>query len=250
MPKLKRLPPRPAKSQSAPPPRASAPSDVATGGTRNNTLHAYQEIRRQILADEMPAGSQHLEQDLAERLKMSRTPIREALIRLAEEKLVEIKPRHGVRVLPISLKDMADIYEVLTELEALAARRAAERGLSADELADLDTAVAAMDNALQHNDLIAWSQADADFHARLIAAGGNARLESAVRMCLDQVHRARRYTLNLRPKPKTSNDDHRAVVAAIRARDATRARTIHHRHREQAGRLLLSLLSENGKTEV
>ncbi|NOU05848.1 MAG: GntR family transcriptional regulator [Hyphomicrobiaceae bacterium] len=230
--------------------QASAPLEEPATGAVNNTLRAYQEIRRQILADEMPAGSQHLEQDLAERLKMSRTPVREALIRLAEEKLVEIRPRHGVRVLPISLKDMAEIYEVLTELEALAARRAAESGLAPDELASLDAAVAAMDDALQKNDLIAWSQADADFHARLIAAGGNARLETAVRMCLDQVHRARRYTLNLRPKPKTSNDDHRAVVAAIRARDATRAHTIHHRHREQAGRLLLSLLSENGKTEV
>jgi len=227
--------------QTAPPRPQTSPA--------NATMRAYAEIKSKILNNELPPGSSHLEQDLAVLLAMSRTPVREALIRLAEERLVEIRPRHGIRVLPISLKDMSDIYDLLTELEAHAARRAAERGLSRSELANLEAAVAAMDNALRDDDLDAWSRADSAFHESLIAASGNDRLVGTVKLFLDQVHRARQYTLRLRPKPVASNDDHRAVVEAIKARDAIRAHRIHHSHRARAGRLLLDLLAASEKSE-
>ena len=68
---------------------------------------AYSELKRQILTNELPHGSQFLEQEIAEQLSMSRTPTREAMVRLANEGLVEVRPRHGMRVLPISPKDMA-----------------------------------------------------------------------------------------------------------------------------------------------
>lgn len=213
------------------------------------TARAYLEIKARILDNELMPGSSHLEQDLAQSLGMSRTPVREALIRLADERLVEIRPRHGVRVLPVSVEDMRDIYELLTELEALAARRAAELGLSAAEIAALEAAVAEMDGALARDDLEAWSSADTRFHDLLVAASHNKRLVAAVKLCLDQVHRARRYTLGLRPKPSASNDDHRAVVAAIRARDAAMAHRVHHEHRARAGKLLLELLASSDKAE-
>lgn len=215
----------------------------------NATYRAYLELKKQILSTALAPGSSHLEQDLAENLNMSRTPVREALIRLADERLVEIRPRHGVRILPISLKDMADIYDILTELEALAARRAAEIGLDDTAMGELDAAVSDMDAALAEDNLEKWSHADTVFHDRLIAASRNERLISAVKLYLDQVHRARHYTLHLRPKPVASNADHRAVVAAIRARDAGKAHKIHHRHRASAGRLLLDLLAASEKDE-
>ena len=198
------------------------------------TARAYLEIKARILDNELMPGSSHLEQDLAQSLGMSRTPVREALIRLADERLVEIRPRHGVRVLPVSVEDMRDIYELLTELEALAARRAAELGLSAAEIAALEAAVAEMDGALARDDLEAWSSADTRFHDLLVAASHNKRLVAAVKLCLDQV---------------ASNDDHRAVVAAIRARDAAMAHRVHHEHRARAGKLLLELLASSDKAE-
>ena len=63
---------------------------------------AYNELKRKILENILPAGSQFLEQEIAEQLSMSRTPTREAMVRLANEGLVEVRPRHGMRVLPIS----------------------------------------------------------------------------------------------------------------------------------------------------
>ncbi len=210
---------------------------------RSQTARAYEELRRRILGNEMPAGTQYLEQALADELGMSRTPVREALIRLSDERLVEVKPRHGARVLPVSASDMGEIYELLTLLEAIAARRVAERGLNAAQLKRLEDAVAGMEKALDRDDLKAWSGHDRDFHNAIVELSGNKRLAQVVAMFRDQAHRARMQTLTLRPKPLQSNRDHAAVVAAIRNRDGAAAFEIHHRHRQEAGRMLLKLLA-------
>lgn len=210
-----------------------------------NVDRAYAEIRRRIIENEMPAGSVILEQDLAQELGMSRTPVREAMIHLANEGLVEVRPRHGFRVLPISVKDMVDIYEILTVLESTAAGSLARDGASDQQLATLDAAVEAMDKALAASDLEAWAAADERFHKMLVAQAGNRRLQSVVEMFWDQTHRARMVTLRLRPKPTKSNDDHRAVLEAIRARDAAKAQQQHTHHRMMSGKMLVSLLEKH-----
>lgn len=214
-----------------------------TANRRSQTSRAYEELRRRILENEMPAGTQYLEQTLADELGMSRTPVREALIRLSDERLVEVKPRHGARVLPVSASDMGEIYELLTSLEAIAARRVAERGLSNAQLKRFDDALAGMDQALERNDLNAWSSHDREFHNAIVELSGNKRLAQVVAMFRDQAHRARMQTLTLRPKPVQSNRDHAALVAAIRNRDGAAAFEIHRRHRMEAGRMLLKLLA-------
>jgi DNA-binding GntR family transcriptional regulator len=207
---------------------------------------AHRELRRRILDNALPAGAILLEEEAAELLGLSRTPVREAMVRLAEEGLVEIRPRHGMRVKPISADDMREIYDVLAALEPKAAGLAARRGLSAEELAGLDDAVAAMDAALVQGDLVAWAAADERFHMSLVRASANRRLSATVGSFWDQAHRVRMATLRLRPLPTASNADHRAVVAAIRAGDADRAEAIHRRHREAAAEMLVGLLERLG----
>ena len=222
---------------------AIAGAAFAVSNGRSQTARAYEELRRRILANEMPAGTQYLEQELADELGMSRTPVREALIRLSDERLVEVKPRHGARVLPVSATDKAEIYELLTSLEAIAARRVAERGLNAVQLKRLDDALAGMNEALERDDLSAWSAHDREFHNAIVELSGNRRLAQVVAMFRDQAHRARMQTLKLRPKPLQSNRDHAALVAAIRNRDGAAAFDIHFKHRLEAGRMLLKLLA-------
>lgn len=202
----------------------------------------YERLKQMILDNELTAGGFVLQEELGERLGVSRTPIREALIRLEQEGLVEIRPRHGMRVLPISVEAMREIYEVLTALEALAARLDAERGLSKRELADLDRAVSDMEKALARDDLNLWAEADARFHRLLVEYSANGRLIGMVATVLDQAYRARRITLRLRAKPTRSNEDHRAVVKAIRDRDPETAYRIHERHRRESGKMLVALL--------
>ncbi|MEM1236869.1 MAG: GntR family transcriptional regulator [Pseudomonadota bacterium] len=206
------------------------------------TNRATDALRTLIFSGDLPPGSDHLEAELAERLGISRTPVREALTRLEAQGLVHIRPRRGARIVGLSPGDMNDVYEVLTALESAAAGRAAARGLSDEALKPLQMAIDAMDAALEKSDLESWAQADDDFHAALVIASGNKRLVEATALYSDQVRRARMVTLRLRPIPHRSNEDHRAVLAAIRAGDARAAHRLHEAHREGARLLLTDLL--------
>ncbi|MGF1561411.1 MAG: GntR family transcriptional regulator [Geminicoccaceae bacterium] len=222
----------------------------AAPAPRSQALRAYLELKQRILSNEMPAGTQALEQELAEGLGMSRTPVREALIRLANEGMVEVRPRHGMRVLPVSVDDMREIYEVLTALEATAAARVAERGLNDAELEQLAAAVADMNTALAAADLMAWARADERFHSLLVDLAGNRRLKQAVEALWDQAHRVRMLTLKLRPRPDSSTKDHAAVVAAIEAGDAQTAYRVHEDHRRRSGEMLIGILRSVGLTQL
>jgi DNA-binding GntR family transcriptional regulator len=211
---------------------------------------AYRELRERILDNRMPSGERYTEEELAALLNMSRTPTREVMLRLAGEGLVEVRPRHGMRIKPVSVADMREIYEVLTALESKAAALAAMRTDQGDSVKQLRIAIRNMDAALGRDDLHAWAEADSRFHALLVAAAGNSRLTEAVQTYVGQAHRVRMLTLRLRPKPTLSNRDHEAVVDAIEAHDVKRAREIHYSHREQAGRMLVELLVSHGLTQL
>jgi DNA-binding GntR family transcriptional regulator len=206
---------------------------------------ACRELKRRILDNELAPGHQALEQEVALALGMSRTPVREAFIRLENEGLVEVIPRHGMRVLPISADDMREIYDTLTGLEATAAELVARRGLDEAERAALERTVTDMEAALERDDRRAWAAADERFHQLLVDLSGNRRLASLVYTFWDQAHRARMATLELRPKPVGSTADHRAVVEAILRREPHAAREIHRLHRIRGGETLLDILGRH-----
>jgi DNA-binding GntR family transcriptional regulator len=206
---------------------------------------AYQAVRAQILDNRWPPGYRALEQELALWLGMSRTPVREALIRLAQEGLVEIVPRHGMRVLPVSADDMRDIYQVLTALESMAAELVVLRKPTAKQLKPLIDASHDMAKAVKADDLDAWAAADERFHRNLIELCGNRLLIDAVQNCWDRAHRARMVTLRMRPKPVHSTREHMEVVERIRNGDARGAFECHRAHRERGSRELLSILERH-----
>ncbi len=207
---------------------------------------AYGDLKRRILDNELPAGFTALEQEIALMLGISRTPVREALIRLEQEGLVSVRSRHGMKVLPLSPADMRDIYQILTALEASAAELAAKRDLAPEDIARLDDAVADMERALGDDDLSAWAEADDRFHATLVELSGNARLSALALTFRDQSHRARLATLTLRPKPVQSTADHRQLADAIRAGDPHAAREMHRLHRARATDMLYDLMMRIG----
>jgi len=211
----------------------------------HNTTIAVERLRDLVFTGKLAANSSHLESELAEALGMSRTPVREALRTLAAQGLVEIRPRHGVRICAVSPRDMAEIYDVLTELESLAASDAAGRGLGAGDLANLAQFLDEMDAALARNDRAAWAERDDGFHCELVRLGGNSRVIGIVGMMADQVRRARLVTLYMRPNPVQSNADHRGVYEAIRAGHAHLASDLHRAHRRAAKRMLLDLLTRH-----
>jgi DNA-binding GntR family transcriptional regulator len=199
----------------------------------------YREIRSRILENIWTPGYQVLEQEIAKMLGVSRTPVREALIRLEKESFVKVIPRHGMRVLPVSPEDMRDIYEVLTSLECLAAERLAKRRPSRDELQLLVDATTRMAEALERDDLDAWAKADETFHWALVSLAGNKLLLETVMGYWDRAHRARLFTLRLRPKPVNSTKEHMQLVDLLAAGDAAGAVAVNRAHRERASQELV-----------
>lgn len=228
--------------------RATAQTTGAdVSATLSQTERAAAIIKEKILSNALLPGSNHLESELADMLDMSRTPVREALLTLEAQGLVEIRPRRGVQILPLSVQDMKEIYQILTELESLAAAEVAAKGLSRKELAGVETHLKRMEAALEgKEDRIAWAEADDLFHRELTMLAGNRRLTQVVQMFWDQAHRARLLTLHMRPAPYRSNRDHRALLDAIVKGDAEEARRIHREHRIAACELIISLLSKYG----
>ena len=205
---------------------------------------AYERLKDDIRSNRLPPGFQAPEPEIAERLGMSRTPVREALIRLEAEGLVELIPRRGARVMPVTREDMREIYDILTALEPEAAAQLAERRPDAATLQPLVDATADMEAALDAEDLDAWADADDRFHRKLLDLQGNKRLQGFVEELFDQAHRARIVTLRLRAKPVQSTRDHRDVLEALAAGDAGQARNIFRIHRQRAATELLGLLND------
>ena len=192
----------------------------------------------------MAPGSQYLEQELAEMLGMSRTPVREALIRLADERLVQVRPRHGARVLPVSIDDVSEIYELLAELEAAAARRLAVHGASGDVLLALEAAELHMATALKAGDQVAWFEGDRQFHAAIVTACGNARLAGVVQGLIDQSYWARLQTIAHYDVTDASAREHGAIIQALKDMDAVQAHALVHAHRTRGGKALVALLEK------
>lgn len=222
----------------------------AKARSQSHGIRAVDALRALIFAGELPPGSDHLESELAEKLGMSRTPVREATLVLESQGLLEVRPRKGVRISALSAEDMREIYEVLTELESLAASLAADAHYSEEDLSSLKSAISAMEASVAANDREGWAQADAAFHNELVRLGGNKRIEAIVSNFNDQVRRARAMTLHMRPMPQKSNEDHRALYEAIARGDADTARQIHWRHRTEAKEMLIRLLNQHGVRRI
>lgn len=215
---------------------------IGEASRANLTHEAYVLIKREIMSNELPPGSQSMETDIAERLGISRTPVREALIKLAEEGLIEVRPRRGMRVLPISTAEMRDIYDLLQILEPECAATLARDRLSAEQVEKLAAAVRDMESALDAGKLDRWAKADDRFHRLHLEFTRNRRLARIIGGLLDQAHRARMFTLKLREMPRQSTADHKVMVELLQEGDVRRVRAIYRRHRRLAARELFDIL--------
>ncbi|MEO8717362.1 MAG: FCD domain-containing protein, partial [Burkholderiales bacterium] len=116
-----------------------------------------------------------------------------------------------------------------------------QRRPTAAELKPLEDATRDMKRALKADDLDAWATADERFHQGLVELAGNRTLMEAVQRVGDRVHRARMFTLRLRPKPVRSTQEHTALLDRIRAGDAAGAVAVNRAHRERASRELIAI---------
>jgi DNA-binding GntR family transcriptional regulator len=212
------------------------------------TQRVYATVRGAIRNLELRPGQMVLEREVAAALGLSRTPVREALVRLEADHLVRLIPRRGFAVLPVDAENMRRIYEVVEGLEGMAVRLAAER-CGPDDLLRLGESIRRQEAALAADNLVAWSEADEAFHGQLLDAAGNPHLHRLLDPYTDHLHRVRLYAIRRRPKPVRSTAEHRAVVEIIRTGNGRAARELHQSHWQRVREELVGILHAMETTE-
>ncbi|WP_295313060.1 GntR family transcriptional regulator [Roseobacter sp.] len=175
-----------------------------------------------ILDGSFEDGQRLDEVQLAERFEVSRTPLREALQRLAVSGLVEQIPRRGVFVRQPGPVELVEMFEVMAELEAVCARLAAER-ITDEALEEMRRANASCRKALEAQNTDGYYRENEGFHAILYRQSGNSFLEQECRRLHRRLTPFRRLQLRLRGRIRQSMAEHEAIVDALEHSDATLA---------------------------
>jgi DNA-binding GntR family transcriptional regulator len=189
------------------------------------TDQVYETIKKEIIACVFYPGQQIAQPQLAERYNVGITPIREALQRLAKEKLVQSIPRFGYIVTPITLADVAEIFELRLILEAASARLAAERSSKEqlEKLADLANYTYVYKD---HNSYTEFLMHNSEFHLTVAAASGNRRLVESLSQFLDGLMRVFHLGLDIRDSAEEMRNEHKVLVEALFSRDSDRAERV------------------------
>jgi DNA-binding GntR family transcriptional regulator len=186
--------------------------------------HIYQDLKNDILSGVLGIGEVLSIDALAEKYQASKTPVQDALRLLQHEQLVEITPRIGCRVSHLTLQDVGALFEFRLVVEGASARLAA-RSISEDDLVALER----MNDGYRPGDIDSYWEylrGNREFHYRIARATGNRWLARAVGGLLDQMQRLFFLRLDLRDAAEEMVEEHRQLVAALRARDGAAAEQI------------------------
>lgn len=231
---------------------AKSKPSVSTGEPARGfgAIHVFEQLRDEILSMGLHPGQVIDEANLAERFKVSRSPVREALVRLAAEGLVQTFPNKGTIVTPLNLDEFPAYVDALDLIQRAVFRLAAK--LRTDE--DLVAIRAANEEFRQRvaaNDALGMIAQNAKLHLAMAAAGRNRILMDTYRRILDEGRRTlrlyfRSYGDTL---PESLCDAHDAQIAAIAARDEDLAERLAHEHAEEVHQRFLRYMGERNSTD-
>lgn len=194
----------------------------------------FNTLRRAILRGELVPGQRLMEIQLAEKMGVSRTPVREAIRKLELEGLVVMIPRKGAEVAHISGKNLRDVLEVRLALEELAGELACKR-MTEEELRQLEKANHKFISVLGSDDITVIAQADEAFHGLIYQATDNDRLIQMVNHLREQMYRYRIEHIKDRSQRKLLVQEHQEIMRALSARDveATRRTIRNHINKQE-----------------
>lgn len=182
----------------------------------------FNTLRKAILKGELKPGERLMEIQLANRLGVSRTPIREAIRKLELEGLVVMIPRRGAEVARITESDLKDVLEVRGSLEKLAIELACDR-MTRERLVDLKAALEAFRTALKGTDVTVIAEQDVAFHDVIFEATCNKRLIQILNNLREQIYRYRvEYLKDFSSHPRLLKE-HEEIVEAIEKKDKKKA---------------------------
>jgi DNA-binding GntR family transcriptional regulator len=207
--------------------RAAAASGAGARARQPLREHAYRAIKAGILAQRWLPGQPLTEQQLAEELAISRTPVREALQALAREGFVSIFPNRGTFVAAPSLADIRELYELREALEGQVARLAAERATAADH-SEVEAVVARAADQMDAPDQLV--ETGSQFHRLLARIAGNRRIQEILVNLEQSTARARLMRYGAAEGPRDVWAEHRAIMEAVARHDPDVAERLMRSH--------------------
>jgi DNA-binding GntR family transcriptional regulator len=227
----------------APGPTQQGPIDIVR--TQSLTTLVQRELERLILAGEVKPGERINEQHVAQRLQVSRGPVREALRGLERAGLVEARVNRGVYVREVSVEQALEIYEMRGLITGFACARLAAAS-TADQRGELAGLVAQMERAASAGDQALYYAINLGFHDKLMLFAGNMRAKAMYDALVKESHLCRRRSLFSPRNMGESNAEHAAMLDAIRRGDAETARKVGEEHIVGGRRRFLDVVGSAG----
>jgi len=207
------------------------------------TAVVQHEIERMILAGELAPGERLNEKAVADTLKVSRGPVREACRALAELGFVYLIPNRGVFIKKLTKAEAIEVYDLRAGLTGLAAQLLAPM-ITAEHLDRLEGFVGEMEQAAESADFHRFYPINLEFHDYIVRATGNARLIKLYRGLVKEFHLFRTHGLVQRASLLESNREHREIVVALKAKDGLQAYLFSARHVGNGKERMLSALDD------
>lgn len=204
----------------------------------------YTHLEEEILTGKLASGEALGEISFAKKLGVSRTPIRGALHRLAEDGLVEISPNRGAVVVGINTDDLIDIYHIRMRLEGLASSLAAKR-ITEEELVKLSESVELSEFYIQKRDTEHLKELDTAFHSIIYKASGSRLLAKTLSELHRKIKSYRKLSLNVPGRLEKSVTEHREILMAIKEKNAEEADKLTSLHIERALMNMLSAVQQD-----
>lgn len=214
----------------------------------NRTMAAMvaERLRTAVLLGQLPPGTRLRLADVSERIGVSIMPVRDALRQLEAERFVDITPRRGAIVTPLSIDDAEEMYAIRVALETLAARHAVAQ-LTDDELAAIRDAFVGMVEAQRSDDLQAFIEADHLFHSRLYQASRRDRLIRSIAELVERSRRYSPYTYRSWAPLDARLEAHQRILDAIEARNGILVEQLTAEHMVTAAARLIAALHEEAQ---
>lgn len=214
---------------------------IVDANTQSLEERVYLILEEEILSGQLKKGDTLAEISLSKRLGVSRTPLRAALHRLAEEGLVEIMPNRGARVVGVGREELIDIYKIRMRLEGLASAEAAVK-ITDEDLKSLRDTVELAEFYIQKQDTEHLKELDSEFHSIIYRASGNRLLYKTLSELHRNIHVYRKQSLAVPERLSRSIEEHREILSAIESGDAAEADRLTLLHIEAAMNNLLSVV--------
>lgn len=211
---------------------------------KKNSVYEY--LYNAIRTGEIQPGQTLTERGLAEKIGVSRTPVREAIRKLEEQGIVTHEPHKGVKVITLSVDKVAQLYDVRELLEGLAARKLAERHTPEG----IDELTALIDEAEQEamaNHVPELARINSEFHLSLARLSGNIYLEAIMNMLQTQIGLMMSASLSTSGRPLQNISEHKMLIDAIRSGDGEFAESIAKHHVRNAREHAMQKLIEGGE---